>query len=337
MMRKEEPRARTARAHRRVAGPGARRAFGALTLAAAVAGMVAVRGRGPASSSALAAAPVATTTSGGEVTLGLLNDDSLSGRSRKLRARFLVPSPSENFPFLRRLLGEKLAEPGVHAVGDSGEARKPFAFITMLPFSAKVNGRIGRYRIGFWPNERGARLAGKYDNPPGFIPVTPENEGTPISEHFRLRDFLTKDQRNVWPKYLVLDPELVDKLELVLDDLRSRGYDAKRLHVMSGFRTPRYNAEGGDPRGRAGLSRHQYGDAADVWVENGSGRMADLNGDGRVDARDAAIVAESAERVERAHPELVGGIGLYRATSAHGPFVHIDTRGKRARWGRADG
>jgi uncharacterized protein YcbK (DUF882 family) len=258
--------------------------------------------------------------------------DSLAGRSGKLRARFVSPARMGTFPFLRRLLGESVGKPGVHVVPE--RAGKPFTFITLLPFAAKENGRIGRYRIGAWPNELGARLLGKYRNPEGFIQVTRENQGTRVSEHFRLRDFLTKDQVNVWPKYLVLDPDLVDKLELVLADLRARGYDAERLHVMSGFRTPQYNARGGDPRGRADLSRHQYGDAADVWVENGAGRMADLNRDGRVDMKDAAIVAESAERVERAHPDLIGGVGLYRATSAHGPFVHIDTRGKRARWGR---
>jgi len=36
--------------------------------------------------------------------------------------------------------------------------------------------------------------------------------------------------------------------------------------------------------------------------------------------------------VEAANPGLVGGIGIYPATSAHGPFVHIDARGTRARW-----
>jgi hypothetical protein len=44
------------------------------------------------------------------------------------------------------------------------------------------------------------------------------------------------------------------------------------------------------------------------------------------------------DRVERAHPTLVGGAGVYPATSAHGPFIHIDTRGYRARWvGTGDG
>ncbi|MDF1503365.1 D-Ala-D-Ala carboxypeptidase family metallohydrolase [Roseisolibacter sp. H3M3-2] len=258
--------------------------------------------------------------------------DTLGGRSGKLRARILAIRPL-TFPFLRRLLGDSADRPGVYTVRPREDAR-PFSFISLVPFHEKVNGRIGRYRIGFWPAEKGRSVRGeKYGNPQGFIEVTPENKDTRVSEHFKLADFLTHDQVRVWPKYLVLDEALVDKLELVLADLRSRGYDARRLHVMSGFRTPQYNAGGGETAGRADLSRHQYGDAADVWVENGAGRMADLNRDGRVDTRDAAILAEAADRVERAHPELAGGVGIYRSTRAHGPFVHIDTRGARARWG----
>jgi hypothetical protein len=44
-----------------------------------------------------------------------------------------------------------------------------------------------------------------------------------VSEHFRLADFLTHDQQTVWPKYLVLNESLVDKLELVIQELRARG------------------------------------------------------------------------------------------------------------------
>jgi uncharacterized protein YcbK (DUF882 family) len=169
--------------------------------------------------------------------------------------------------------------------------------------------------------------------PRGFIEVTLQNRDTHVSEHFRLRDFLTKDQPNVWPKYLVLEPKLLDKLELVLADLRARGIDTKGVTVMSGFRTPNYNASGGDTRGRASLSRHMYGDAADVFIDNdGNGRMDDLNRDGREDLRDARVIEEAVTRVERAYPALVGGCGVYVATSAHGPFTHIDTRGYRARW-----
>jgi uncharacterized protein YcbK (DUF882 family) len=154
-----------------------------------------------------------------------------------------------------------------------------------------------------------------------------------VSEHFRLRDFLTHDQQGVWPKYLVLDTRLVDKLELVLSDLEGRGVNTQGVRVMSGFRTPQYNKAGGDPRGRAELSRHMYGDASDIFIDNdGNGRMDDLNGDRRVDLRDARVIEGAVDRVERAYPALVGGCGVYKSTPAHGPFVHIDTRGYRARW-----
>jgi hypothetical protein len=61
--------------------------------------------------------------------------------------------------------------------------------------------------------------------------------------------------------------------------------------------------------------------------------MDDLNRDGRVDHRDAQVILAAAERVERRHPDLTGGVGVYRATRAHGPFAHVDVRGRRARWG----
>jgi hypothetical protein len=60
--------------------------------------------------------------------------------------------------------------------------------------------------------------------------------------------------------------------------------------------------------------------------------MDDLNGDKRVNLRDARVIEECVNRVERAHPALMGGTGIYPGTSAHGPFIHIDTRGFRARW-----
>lgn len=229
-----------------------------------------------------------------------------------------------------------------------GNALRPVGdlnVVTLTPLSARRGGRIGGYFVGRWPTEGrtrpagGAAARGDYAPPRGLIEVTPENQDTPISEHFRLRDFLTHDQQKVWPKYLVVQTKLVDKLELVLADLESRGVRARRMHVMSGFRTPQYNAGGGDARGRANLSRHMFGDAADVWVDDdGDGRMDDLNGDRRIDIRDSEFLRAAVDRVEQAHPELVGGVGIYPGNAAHGPFTHIDTRGYRARWtGTGDG
>lgn len=284
------------------------------------------------------------------------------GRSGKLRVQTVLPGDSlqvDSLPAGSRVVypangaanngsatpgapASTPTAPGIRSVAVAvGNALKPVAdlnLVTMLPFSAKEKGRIGLYYIGSWPAERGARGPGKapadrYANPRGFIQVTAENADTRVSEHFRLRHFLTKNQPNVWPKYLVLEMRLVDKLELVLADLRARGIKTEGVTVMSGFRTPSYNEGGGNTSGRAGFSRHMYGDAADIYIDNdGNGVMDDLNGDGRSDIRDARLIEEAVDRVERAHPELLGGAGVYVACCGHGPFIHIDTRGYRARW-----
>ena len=73
---------------------------------------------------------------------------------------------------------------------------------------------------------------------------------------------------------------------------------------------------------------------ADEFVDNdANGRMDDLNGDGLIDYRDAQVIPRSEEQVESAHPGVLGGGGVDKATREHGPFAHIDVRGRRARWG----
>ena len=272
----------------------------------------------------------------------------LRGESGKLRV--VLRAPGE--PVAEGAAGgEVVAAPdsaasGAHApqrvavrVGAAVQPVGDLRVLTLTPLSARRNGRIGLYYIGAWPTEGRREARTNYAPPRGLIEVTRESQGTPVSDHLRIGDFLTHDQQDVWPKYVVIDPRNVDKLELVLADLEARGVSARGVHVMSGFRTPQYNRGGGDPTGRAGLSRHMYGDAADVFIDNdGDGQMDDLNHDRRHDIRDASFVCEAVERVEREHPELVGGCGYYPANSAHGPFTHIDARGYRARWvGSGDG
>jgi len=217
-----------------------------------------------------------------------------------------------------------------------GSAIKPlagFSVITMRPATEKKGGRLGLYYIGNWPAARKGQPGVSYDPPTGFIEATQQNQNTQLSDHFRLKDFFPHDQQNVWPKYIVVDMKMIDKDELVLQDLKEHGINPDGVRVMSGFRTPQYNAGGGDPRGRAALSRHMYGDANDIFIDNnGDGQMDDLNHDGRVNIADAKVICDAVNRVERAHPSLIGGCGIYSGTSAHGPFTHIDTRGYPARW-----
>jgi hypothetical protein len=255
------------------------------------------------------------------VELASLHD--AGGISGAVRALFLTPEEASR-------LGADDVRPGVRSVPNVPGLLK----VVLTPFSAKVGGRIGPYDLGRWPYEDGSTpLSPAYADPRGFVEVTPENAALHVSEHFTLGEFLTKNQSSLWPKYIVLEPRLLDKLELTIAKLRETGHPVRNFFVMSGFRTPDYNALDLGPKARSKVSRHMYGDAADVYPDDdGDGLLDDLNGDGRVDLADARILADAADAVEREHPTLVGGIGIYPATSAHGPFVHIDVRGKRARW-----
>jgi uncharacterized protein YcbK (DUF882 family) len=185
----------------------------------------------------------------------------------------------------------------------------------MIPFSAKLGASINGYQIGTYNAERGEGSA----PPRGFVEVRPENSELAVSTHFRLADFLTHDRQERWPRYVALDPRILDKVELVLRVLGSREH-VMPMRVSSGFRTPLHNKR--VPRA-ASDSRHQYGDAADLAI--------DVDGDGRVTYLDVLAVARAVEIVERDHPELVGGLGMYgnRGTP---PYVHIDVRGERKRW-----
>jgi uncharacterized protein YcbK (DUF882 family) len=283
-----------------------------------------------------------------EAALALFNP--LRGYSGQVKAAFRTPGQQIGTPGAPavQLQGDqgKLISSTIVAPSDPGiyklaiqmkqatQAIRDLSLVTLVPFAQKKQGRIGLYYLGRWPFEGGGTpKTSAYANPNGFIEVNPQNANTFVSSHFRLRDFLTKDQPNVWPKYLLLNPKLLDKLELTIQELQAMGHPVKRMQVMSGFRTPNYNVSGGNMQGRANLSRHMYGDASDVFVDNdGNGVMDDLNGDGRVDVRDAEVILAAADRVERKYPALVGGVGVYSACCGHGPFTHIDVRGYRARW-----
>ena len=257
----------------------------------------------------------------------------LAGRSGKLLAHFVLPPRSIQIPAISgNLAYTSKVIPQIQVISGASRVGQ-FSMITMRSFRDKIAGSVGAYRVGFWPEEKGRLRSEAYENPEGFIEVTPQNQDTRISEHFRLKDFLTHDQHDVWPKYLVLREPLLDKLELVISDLEDHGIPARNVQVLSGFRTPQYNQNLGDESGRARDSRHQFGDAADIFIDsNHDGRMDDLNRDGRVNMRDVRVILAAVERVEKHYPDLLGGTGIYHSTGSHGPFAHIDVRGSRARW-----
>lgn len=204
--------------------------------------------------------------------------------------------------------------------------------VVMVPATSIVDGRLNGFRIGEYPRKP---LYGDpvYLPPEGFIELTEENASLRVSPHFTLSQFPAK-QAGGYPKYLVLRERLLLKLELLLEYVNEQGIEADTFNVMSGFRTPFYNAG----IGNVPSSRHVFGGAADIFVDVSpkDNVMDDLNGDGAVNIRDAQQLYRWANSLfgRPEHKFLVGGLGIYAANAAHGPFLHIDARGRRARWGR---
>jgi len=211
--------------------------------------------------------------------------------------------------------------------GKDRQIVKEPALAVMRPFREKLGAMLNGYRIGMYLAER-LRGDGEQDHPDGFLEIYPQYLDLAVSTHLKLKHFLTHDdQANVWPKYVALNPRLLDKLELVFAELETmRGSaqaesDELELDVHSGFRTPSHNRQ---VLRAARDSRHQYGDAADVVV--------DANGNGRIDGGDQRLIVAAVEEVERTHPDLVGGLGIYNSRNYTTPYVHIDARGRRSRW-----
>jgi hypothetical protein len=170
-----------------------------------------------------------------------------------------------------------------------------------------------------------------YERPKGFVRVTPEIADLPVSPHFKLGQFLCK-QAGGWPKYLALRERILVKLEAVVDRLNERGMDGDAVTIMSAYRTPYYNRLIGN---RTRYSRHLYGGAVDIYIDSdGDDWMDDLNGDGRIDKRDARVVYDVIRNLasEPGFGHLAGGLAIYGSTADRGPFVHMDVRGKKARW-----
>jgi hypothetical protein len=211
---------------------------------------------------------------------------------------------------------------------DGGASVTLQAFV-VVPYDRLEGDLLNGYRIGRYP-EQPARGGAGHGPPAGFVEVTRENENVLVSPHFRLKQFLCK-QAAGYPKYVVLDERLLLALEHVLQRVSEAGYQATTFHVMSGYRTPAYNRSLGNVR----YSRHQWGAAADIFIdEDRNGVMDDLNGDGRSDIRDAEVLYRLIDDAA-ARPEaqgLIGGLGKYPSTAAHGPFIHVDVRDRRARW-----
>lgn len=220
------------------------------------------------------------------------------------------------------------------SISNNSDSIKVNIFV-VVPLKELKNGYVNNYRIGKYPGP--FKSGGKILTMPpiGFIEVTKENQNTLVSPHFTLKQFLCK-QPGSYPKYMVLREKLLLKLEHVLETVNKQGYECETFHIMSGYRTPYYNTLIGNVR----FSRHIFGDAADIFIDENpkDGVMDDLNKDGKINFNDAIIIYKLVDNMYRKpwYKPFVGGLAwYYKKTGSHGPFVHIDSREYRSRWGPA--
>jgi hypothetical protein len=200
----------------------------------------------------------------------------------------------------------------------------------MVPFEEMEGEYIAGYRIGTYPASAVLDSV-DYRPPRGFIEVRPEYEDVQVTPHFRLGQFLCKQARDCTP-HVVLSERLLLKLEFILERVNELGYACNTFFVMSGYRTPFYN----EAIGNVEYSRHLWGDAADIFIDYDpvDGIMDDLTGDGNIDLDDAMLLYNIIDELcgESWFEPFTGGLGKYGSNQLHGPFVHVDVRGCKARW-----
>lgn len=158
-------------------------------------------------------------------------------------------------------------------------------------------------------------------SPKRFFVIKKKDLYRKVAGHLRILDLFARDTETLagfwWSEerlYWGIDPRILYKIIELRAALKEDGWNENGFHVNYGYRHPVLNeAVGGAP-----VSRHLSGDALDIVVD-------DINKDGRRNAADKEILLALCEDRLIANK---GGIGRYPGTQV----VHIDLRGKRARW-----
>ncbi|MCW8130750.1 MAG: hypothetical protein KIS92_10400 [Planctomycetota bacterium] len=187
--------------------------------------------------------------------------------------------------------------------------------------------------------------AARYVPPAYFTTLTDETAGLPLGEDLDLgqivafMDHRDANGRKVFTtqrhtQALPPNRELFNKLNLLRERLRRKGVKVTRFWITSGFRTPDYNKQ----IGGAAYSRHCFGDAVDLCIdEDGDRHMDDLNGDGKIDRNDGIVIGRACAELEAEGLVVPGGIGVYEwdGEDSVRSHVHVDCRGYAVRWGQA--
>ena len=155
----------------------------------------------------------------------------------------------------------------------------------------------------------------------GFYILKREDFFKKIVGPHRIIDFICKDKHyraclynkdKTYP--WLMDKRLLYALLRLKQELKKADYNPDGFVIRSGHRHPKRN----EWVGGASMSRHMYGEALDL-------RIQDINKDGKYSDEDKQIVLNILDKKVIGNK---GGVGLYPGTRA----VHMDVRGRRARW-----
>ncbi|MBN1475832.1 hypothetical protein JXA47_03670, partial [Candidatus Sumerlaeota bacterium] len=185
--------------------------------------------------------------------------------------------------------------------------------------------------------------ADRFEVPLWFYPVTEESRDWWISPHLRLGEFVLD---HTWfslgmPQWVAIEPRLVSKLEDLAALMHGSGFEFDHFTLIYGFRPPSYNLgrieRDAEETLKSPFSQHMYGQAADLIIDtDGDLRLDDLNGDGEVTVRDAAVIMSFINALDRHYrtegDPRVGGAGIYDHHDFFerpilSPYAHLDVRG----------
>ncbi len=231
-------------------------------------------------------------------------------------------------------------EERVASSGDKTEtrvARGQVRVQTLYPFNAAESQEVEGYKVGQYPNEKSSEAkaaiqsnAASYTPPQWLTRVTPETENLHVSPNFKLSELALRSEQGK-EHFIALDARLLSFLEDLRAAAQSKYGEKARIGVLRGYMSPAERERlAGQGVQYVLFSRYQYGNCAAIYLDlNNSGKMSDLNRDGRVDVDDARALEELVRSV-RAKRKETGWVGTFEAPIEPNwpqtPFTAFDVR-----------
>ena len=141
----------------------------------------------------------------------------VSGRSEGFTYQWVKVGSTESGDVARPLAGDTLLsplEPGFYelVVTRSGIAQRISEpkLAVMVPFELKLGSSLNGYQIGRYPAEWSRNE--QDERPDGFAEVHADELDLPLTRHLKMRDFITHDSQTIWPRYVAIDPRVLDKI-----------------------------------------------------------------------------------------------------------------------------